>query len=83
MLNLTRVSYSTKLRTPCYVLYLELRGGAGDVDAAGLVGEVAAVVLRVTLERGGDAAPRLAHELRRAARALCGGRGGQWGEWWR
>lgn len=46
---------------------LELRGAAGDVDAAALVGVVAAVVLGVALEGGGNAAPRLAHELRRVA----------------
>lgn len=45
------------------VVALELRGGAGDVDAAALVAEVAAVVLRVALEGRWDAATRLAHEF--------------------
>lgn len=46
---------------------LELRGAAGDVDAACLIGEVAAIVLRVALERSRDASPGLAHEFRCAA----------------
>lgn len=45
------------------VVALELRGAAGDVDAAGLVGVVAAVVLGVALEGGGDATTGFAHEV--------------------
>ena len=49
------------------VVALELRAAARHVDAAGLVREVAAVVLRVTHERRRDATTRLTHELGCAA----------------
>lgn len=45
------------------VVALELRGAARHVDAARLVGEVAAVVLGVALESRRDATTRFAHEF--------------------